>query len=75
MTDGTITITKARDDFYIVALTFPNGWDQYQKCESEHDARVYAQGLAAGVCAVRDLIGNGPRFDGKISGATIVDSE
>lgn len=62
-----VTITRVRDDMFIVEWEFTNGWKDTQRCASEEQARTFAEGFMRGVNAVKNMIGTGPRFDGRIS--------
>ena len=61
-----IKIRKVLDDCYMVEWTFANGWKDAMRCDSEHDARVFASGLERGVGSVRHMIGGGLHFFSKI---------
>lgn len=62
-----VTISKVRDDMFIVEWKFSNGWSDTQRCGSEEQARTFAEGFIRGINAVKNMISTGPRFDGTIT--------
>lgn len=62
-----LEITKVCADLYSVTFELDNG---YAGCvgtaDSDSQARALAVGFEQGVCAVKNMIGIGPRFDGNI---------
>jgi hypothetical protein len=62
----TIEIKRVNDDVFIVEYKFSNGWSGAQRCDSERDARIWVDGFCKGINAVKNMIGIGPHFDGRV---------